>query len=190
LSQYFSPVTTFSNPIGNPADGKMGLAFASISQLKAPTIIDNLYSQGKIPAPVFSFHLATSGSELYIGGVNTAKFTGNIAWSNVTDQRYWQITGSSSIGDKVGYSGPMIIDSGSSFIFGPTSSVAKWWGNVAGHEICPKSVCGDDGYYTFPCASPPSVSFTFHRRKFPISHSDFNRKSFYVSICVAPQAYC
>jgi cathepsin D len=167
----------------------MGLAFAPNSRLKAPTIIDNLYSQGKISAPVFSLHLATSGSELYVGGANTAKFTGSIAWSTVTDKSYWQITGSSSSGGKVGYSGPMIIDSGTTWIFGPTASIAKWWSNVAGHGICPKSVCGADGYYTFPCASPPSVSFTFHGRAFPISRSDFSRKSFYVSICVAPQAY-
>ena len=39
--------------------------------------------------PVFSFRLAKQGSELYIGGTNTAKYTGPIEWHSLTSRSYW-----------------------------------------------------------------------------------------------------
>jgi cathepsin D len=136
-----------------------------------------LYSQGKISAPTFGFRLASSGSELYLGGTDTSKYTGSITWASLTSETYWLTTGSSSVGTTVGYSGPMIIDSGTTLIVGPTSSVKAWWAKVPGSGTCSTSVCGGSGYYTYPCSSPPSVSFTFNGRKFPVSSSDFNCKS-------------
>ncbi|CAE6480865.1 unnamed protein product, partial [Rhizoctonia solani] len=174
-SQYFSPVTSeSSNFSSEPNDGILGLAFKSISVIGQPTIIDNLYSQGKISTPTFAFRLATSGSELYIGGVNTAKYTGSIAYVPLKSKTYWLTTGSSSVGSTVGYSGAMIIDSGTTVIAGPTSSVSSWWSKVSGAAACSTSDCGTTGYYTYLCASPPKVSFTFGGKSFTIPSSDFN----------------
>lgn len=173
--QYFSPVTSESSSFSSdPSDGIMGLAFSSISSIGAPTFIENLYSQGKISSPVFGFRLASSGSELYLGGADTSKYTGTITYASLTSETYWLTTGSSSVGSTVGYSGAMIIDSGTTLIVGPTSSVKSWWAKVPGYGTCSTSVCGSTGYYTYPCASPPSVSFTFNGRKFPVSATDFN----------------
>ncbi|CAE6497762.1 unnamed protein product [Rhizoctonia solani] len=174
-SQYFSPVTSESSSFASdPEDGILGLAFNSISAIGQPTIIDNLYSQGKISAPTFAFRLATTGSELYLGGVNTAKYTGSISYVPLTSKTYWLTTGSSSVGSTVAYSGAMIIDSGTTVIVGPTSSVSSWWSKVSGAAACSTSVCGTTGYYTYLCASPPTVSFTFNGAKFTIPSSDFN----------------
>ncbi|CAE6438822.1 unnamed protein product [Rhizoctonia solani] len=173
--QYFSPVTSESSSFASdPEDGIMGLAFKSISSIGQPTIIDNLYSQGKISAPTFSFRLATTGSELYLGGANTAKYTGSITYAALTSKTYWLTTGSSSVGSTVGYSGAMIIDSGTAIIMGPTASISSWWSEVSEAEICSTSACGTTGYYTYPCESPPAVSFTFNGAKFTIPSSDFN----------------
>ncbi|CCO37027.1 hypothetical protein RSOLAG1IB_11901 [Rhizoctonia solani AG-1 IB] len=173
--QYFSPVTSESSSFASdPEDGIMGLAFKSISSIGQPTIIDNLYSQGKISAPTFSFRLATTGSELYLGGANTAKYTGSITYAALTSKTYWLTTGSSSVGSTVGYSGAMIIDSGTTIIVGPTASISSWWSKVSGAAACSTSVCGTTGYYTYLCASPPTVSFTFNGAKFTIPSSDFN----------------
>ncbi|CAE6382667.1 unnamed protein product [Rhizoctonia solani] len=173
--QYFSPVTSESSSFSSePDDGILGLAFNSISSIGQPTIIDNLYSQGKISAPTFAFRLATSGSELYLGGVDTAKYTGSITYVSLTSQTYWLTTGSSSVGSTIAYSGAMIIDSGTTVIVGPTSSVSSWWSKVPGAAACSTSVCGATGYYTFLCASPPTVSFTFGGKSFTIPSSDFN----------------
>ncbi|KAG8689541.1 Type I transmembrane sorting receptor, partial [Ceratobasidium sp. 423] len=174
-SQYFSPVTSESSSFSSdPEDGILGLAFNSISAIGQPTFIDNLYSQGKISAPTFSFRLATSGSELYLGGVDSAKYTGSITYAALTSETYWLTTGSSSVGSTVAYSGAMIIDSGTTIIVGPTSSVSSWWSKVSGAAACSTSVCGTTGYYTYLCASPPTVSFTFNGAKFTIPSSDFN----------------
>ncbi|KAF8729285.1 peptidase A1 family, partial [Rhizoctonia solani] len=174
-SQYFSPVTSESSSFASdPEDGIMGLAFNSISSIGKPTFIDNLYSQGEISSPVFSFRLATTGSELYLGGTNAAKYSGSITYVPLTSKTYWLTTGSSSIGSTVGYSGAMIIDSGTTIIVGPTSSVSSWWSKVSGAAACSTSVCGATGYYTYLCASPPTVSFTFNGAKFTIPSSDFN----------------
>ncbi|KAH7335762.1 aspartic peptidase domain-containing protein [Rhizoctonia solani] len=174
-SQYFSPVTSESSSFSSdPEDGILGLAFNSISSIGQPTLIDNLYSQGKISAPTFAFRLATTGSELCLGGVDTAKYTGSISYVSLTSKTYWLTTGSSSVGSTVAYSGAMIIDSGTTVIVGPTSSVSSWWSKVSGAAACSTSVCGTSGYYTYLCASPPTVSFTFGGASFNIPSSDFN----------------
>ncbi|QRW23991.1 aspartyl protease [Rhizoctonia solani] len=96
-SQYFSPVTSESSSFASdPEDGIMG----------------------EISSPVFSFRLATTGSELYLGGTNAAKYSGSITYVPLTSKTYWLTTGSSSIGSTVGYSGAMIIDSGTTIIVG------------------------------------------------------------------------
>ncbi|KAG8793258.1 Type I transmembrane sorting receptor, partial [Ceratobasidium sp. 428] len=174
-NQYFSPVTSESSSFSSdPEDGIMGLAYSSISSIGKPTFIENLYAQKKISAPIFAFRLATSGSELYLGGVDSAKYTGTITYVALTSKTYWLTTGSSSVGSTVGYSGAMIIDSGTTIIVGPTSSVKTWWSKVSGSAACSTSVCGTTGYYTYLCASPPTVSFTFNGAKFTIPSSDFN----------------
>ncbi|KAG8724397.1 Type I transmembrane sorting receptor [Ceratobasidium sp. 395] len=174
-NQYFSPVTSESSSFASdPEDGIMGLAFSSISSIDKPTFVENLFTQKKISALIFAFRLATSGSELYLGGVDSAKYTGTITYVPLTSKTYWLTTGSSSVGSTVGYSGAMIIDSGTTIIVGPTSSVKTWWSKVSGSAACSTSVCGTTGYYTYLCASPPTVSFTFNGAKFTIPSSDFN----------------
>ncbi|CAE6526818.1 unnamed protein product [Rhizoctonia solani] len=175
VGQYFSPVTRESSSFSSdPSDGIMGLAFSSISSIGAPTFIENLYSQGKISAPTFGLRLASSGSELYLGGADTSKYTGNITWALLTSKTYWLTTGSSSIGGVIGYYGAMIIDSGTTLIVGSTSSVKDWWAKVPGSKSCSIFVCGALGYHTYPCSSPPSVGFTFSGREFLVSPTDFN----------------
>ncbi|KAG8697413.1 Type I transmembrane sorting receptor [Ceratobasidium sp. 395] len=172
--QYFSPVTSESSSFSSdPSDGIMGLAFSSISSIGAPTYIENLYSQGKISSPTFGFRLASSGSELYLGGVDTAKYTGTITYASLTSKTYWLTSGSAGAGSTTAYTGAMIIDSGTTLVVGPTSSVSSFWSKIGG-KACSTSVCGASGYYTFPCSSPPSVFFTFNSKKFLVSTKDIS----------------
>lgn len=46
-------------------------------------------SQGKVQSAVFSFRLAKTGSELYLGGTNPNKFSGSIEWHPITSKSYW-----------------------------------------------------------------------------------------------------
>lgn len=64
----------------------MGMAFASISMFRANPVVQTLIAEGQVSDPVFAFKLASSGSELRIGGVNTALYTGSFTYTPVTLQ--------------------------------------------------------------------------------------------------------
>jgi len=68
------------------ADGLMGMAFESISRFGADSVFQTLISQGAVPEPVFAFKLASSGSELRIGGVNSALYKDPFTYTPVTQQ--------------------------------------------------------------------------------------------------------
>lgn len=67
-----------------PPDGLMGMGFQSISAYNANTVFENLVAQGQTGEPVFSFKLAASGAELYLGGANSALYTGDFSYTPVT----------------------------------------------------------------------------------------------------------
>ncbi|KAH7322101.1 acid protease [Rhizoctonia solani] len=185
--QLFSPINQTSGMEDYGTDGLMGLAFKSISQINAPTFIDTLFSQNKIPKPIFSMRLASApGSELYIGGTNPSKYTGEITYTPLTNQTYWLVDGSASANGQEGFNGKMIIDSGTTAILGPYNSVWNWWSRVPGSASCLPRDCGAPGYFTYPCANGPSVSFNFGGRGFPVAAEDFSLGSLSrnSSICV------
>lgn len=64
----------------------MGMAFASISVFPANSVVQTLIAEGQLPDPVFAFKLASSGSELRIGGVDTSLYTGSFTYTPVTQQ--------------------------------------------------------------------------------------------------------
>ncbi|KAG9086481.1 Type I transmembrane sorting receptor [Ceratobasidium sp. 370] len=144
-NQYFSAVTHESDSFSRDvSDGLMGLAFSRISHIGHPTFTENLASQDTVNKSMFGMRLAYAGSELYLGGVNPAKYAGQIYYANLTEESLWvnihvlysayiavfsllfsnQITkGSALVNGKVAYSGSMIIDSGTTLIVGPKPSV-------------------------------------------------------------------
>jgi cathepsin D len=67
-----------------PPDGVMGMGFQSISQFNATPLFQTLISEGVVTSPVFGFKLATSGSELFIGGTNSALYTGDFIYLPLT----------------------------------------------------------------------------------------------------------
>jgi cathepsin D len=62
----------------------MGMAFQSISGYKAPPLFQTLISEGVVTTQVFGFKFATSGSELFLGGTNSALYTGDFTWLSLT----------------------------------------------------------------------------------------------------------
>ena len=64
-----------------PPDGLVGMAFPALSVFGEPPLFTTLVDQGTTP-PVFGALLTDTGSELFLGGVNPAKFTG--AFRNVS----------------------------------------------------------------------------------------------------------
>ncbi|KDQ20078.1 hypothetical protein BOTBODRAFT_101585 [Botryobasidium botryosum FD-172 SS1] len=157
-----------------PADGLMGLAFPSLSTYPASPFFNTLVSQKKVSAGVFSFFLAESGSELYLGGSNQARYKGPISWNTVTERGYWEIPlDSIQVDGETVVSGlQSIIDSGTTLIVGDDANVAAFYQAIPGSQDL-SSIVGP-GFYGFPCSSALSVSFTFGGKPFAINQQFFN----------------
>ncbi|KAF9235755.1 aspartic peptidase domain-containing protein, partial [Melanogaster broomeanus] len=69
-----------------PPDGLMGMAFQTISNYDASPVFQTLVDQGQTDEPIFGFKLAANGSELYLGGTNSALYTGSFSYAPVTYQ--------------------------------------------------------------------------------------------------------
>ncbi|KAF9321561.1 hypothetical protein BGZ91_004508 [Linnemannia elongata] len=156
-----------------PVDGILGMAFESISSFQALPVAQPLIAQGQMDKPVFSFKLAASGSELYLGGVNGALFTGNFTYTPVIQQGFWQanVDGIQGNGQTILSNIDAIIDTGSNMI-SLSPSEAKTFHDALGGTDASSTV--GLGFYTFPCNSFPSVSFTFRGTSFPMSLETLN----------------
>lgn len=152
----------------------MGLAFPAISSFPATPFFNNLMQGGGLDAGQFSFFLASSGSELYLGGADSNKFSGELNWNAVTEQGYWQLAlDSFNIGGEQAVSGlEVIIDSGTTLIVGDSANVTQFYNAVPGSKDASSTV--GQGFYSFPCDSVPSVSATFNGVEYAISADNFN----------------
>ncbi|TNY22212.1 aspartic protease [Rhodotorula diobovata] len=158
--QTFGVATALSSDFANdPYDGLMGMGYQSISTLGAPPLFETLVSQNKVASSKFSFHLADSASELYLGGMNSALFkAGSTKAYPVVSQSYWLLATKANVGGSpVAAVGQFnaIVDTGTSVIVAPTQAARQFWASV------PDSGVYGSGYYTYPCASAPDISFSF-----------------------------
>ncbi|KDQ17038.1 hypothetical protein BOTBODRAFT_30426 [Botryobasidium botryosum FD-172 SS1] len=159
--QTLGVATNYSSSFASsPTDGLMGLAYPSLSGFNATPTFNTLIAQKAVPAGVFSFLLAESGSELYLGGANKQRYTGDISWNKVTKEAYWQIAvASANVAGKAVVPGfEAIVDSGTTLIVGDTASVKKFWAQIPGAKEANDI---QQGYFSFPCSNvPKDVSFT------------------------------
>ncbi|KAF8823613.1 hypothetical protein HHX47_DHR9000085 [Lentinula edodes] len=172
--QKFSPVTTLSSSFASdPADGILGLAFPAISNLDADPFFVNANSQNAVDSNEFGFYLASSGSELYLGGANSDLYSGSIEYHDVdTSTGFWQISGASiaSDGTTAVSDFATIIDSGTTIMYGPPSAVKEFYAQVSGSKLYDSA----NGFYSFPCESAPEVSFSWGGDSFTVSADNFN----------------
>ncbi|KAF7978615.1 hypothetical protein HWV62_45358 [Athelia sp. TMB] len=155
-----------------PADGLLGMGFESISSYGASPVFQTMVDQGAASDAVFAFKLASSGSELTLGGTDPSLYTGDFTYVPVTDKGYWQVElGGLSVNNKPVFSlGPIasIIDTGTTLIIGDTARVTEFYSQVSGAKEL------GDGMWSVPCNAIPQASLTFGGQKFAISSSAFN----------------
>ncbi|KAL7007045.1 hypothetical protein EMMF5_003271 [Cystobasidiomycetes sp. EMM_F5] len=153
----------------DPQDGLMGLAFQSISSMNQTPFIQSLMSQNSIKSGQFSFSLGKSGSELYLGGANGNKYSGNIEWHPVVSESYWVVGGKAQVNGKdASKDFYAIVDTGTTVIVAPPDQAKAFWAQVPGAEPY------GNGYYTFPCDSVPKVSFSFGGKQWSVSSDNIN----------------
>ena len=144
----------------------MGMAFQSISSYGASPVFQTLVSEGQVTDSVFSFKLSSSGAELYIGGSNSALYTGGFTYTPVTQQvnlsfdalehhdrltlviqGYWQVNMDNVQGNgrTLLSNVDAVIDTGTTLIVGTPSQVSTLY-NTLGAKAAPSSV--GSGFYT------------------------------------------
>ncbi|KAG1778406.1 aspartic peptidase domain-containing protein [Suillus placidus] len=168
-AQTFGVATNATGLSQEKFDGLMGMSFKSLSEFPADPVFDTLVSQGAVPDSVFAFKLASSGSELRVGGVNSALYKGSVTYTPVTKKAYWQING-----DGMGVNGKTVIkkfsaivDSGTSLILGTPSQVKQLYAATNAAEV-------EKGVYALPCNSMPHVSITLGGKSIPLSADSLN----------------
>lgn len=164
------------NSTNFPPDGLMGMAFQSISVYNSPPFFQTLVSSNVAAQPVFAFKLAGNGSELFLGGTNSAMYTGDFTYVPVTEQGYWQVNmdGVSVGGNQAVSTTSSIIDTGTTLIVGDKNGVAAIYNAIPGAKDASSTV--GDGFWTVPCSAFDSanVSLTFGGTSFPLSTPTWN----------------
>ncbi|XP_021822512.1 phytepsin-like isoform X2 [Prunus avium] len=137
-------------------DGVLGLGFQDISVGEATPVWYNMVQQGHMSQQIFSIwlnHDPTSrvGGEIVFGGFDWRHFTGDHTYVPISKKGYWQI----DVGDVIVADNSTglckggcaaIVDSGTSFLAGPTTIVAQ-----INHAI------GADGYANLECKNVVST---------------------------------
>jgi len=178
--QHFGSATSFTDAKSHynafaDTDGLLGLAFPSISTLGADhSLFASLFVQRKLMNPIFSLKLSSSGAgaEMYIGGINSRLYTGDITYTHVTNPGFWEVSMDNLRvnGDTILEDVPVIFDSGAHFIFGDWQRVEKVYEHL--HASFVEN--GDLGYYYLLCDSFPTLGLTFGGRTFEIPPDVFN----------------
>ncbi|XP_037923712.1 lysosomal aspartic protease-like [Hermetia illucens] len=175
-NQTFAEATTLSSNFqGQVFDGLLGLGYGDISSDdNVPNVLYNLYKQGLIPAPIFSFYLnrneddKTLGGEIIFGGSHQKYYTGSFTYVPVIkpEQGYWQfkMTGVQVDGYEFCSRGcDTIADSGTSYIVGPADQIESIY-----------EIIGYTGY--IDCSEIDSlkpISFKIGRRLFTLEAKDY-----------------
>ncbi|CAD7002399.1 lysosomal aspartic protease-like [Ceratitis capitata] len=108
-------------------DGLMGMAFQQISNDDVVPPFYNMWTQGLISKNLFSFYLARAGTsdqggEMILGGSDSSYYKGQLTYTPITEQGYWQFSlDGATIGGQTmcGNGCQAIADTGTSLIIAP-----------------------------------------------------------------------
>ncbi|CAO1633336.1 unnamed protein product [Jaminaea pallidilutea] len=113
------------------------------------------------------------GGVFTLGGRNSSLFQGDINWSDVISKTYWLITlggiGVSNSDIDIGTLNKAAIDTGTTLIGGPTSTVEAFYAKIQGAS----ALTSADGYYSYPCSTNVSATMTFGNQKYTIDSDSF-----------------
>jgi cathepsin D len=181
--QSFGEVTHESGTTFSAAkfDGICGLGFDSISVAHETPLWYNLVAQGLVKDLEFAFWLnkdpnAAVGGELTLGGYDKTKFTGELHWTPVTAQGYWQVKMDqfNIKGDHCPAGGcKAIVDSGTSLIAGPKSVI-----NTINSGLGCFTLLGECLWLSCPnFANLPDLTVTLNGQAFVLKPADYIIKS-------------
>jgi len=155
-------------------DGILGMAFPVLSVNKVPTAFENVFNQNLVNENLFAFYLGNSRTdkgELTLGGVDSAHYTGDIAWVNLLSATYWeikmddvQVKGDSYAGSTTGVKA--IVDTGTSIMTGPKDQVQAIADAIGAHAFI-------EGEYLFSCDVKSNLDFVIDGKTYTLTPEDY-----------------
>ncbi|KAJ6540037.1 aspartic peptidase domain-containing protein [Mycena vulgaris] len=134
-------------------DGVVGLAFESLSSFVHEPLFATLLIEGVVEDPIFSIKLADTGSELFLGGVDSALFTGEFRTVTCNEGNFWGIplqaldVNNETVVTTNGITA--VLDTGSTVVIGDDEGVQMLYSAIPG-----------PGFFTVPCDMVPTVGLT------------------------------
>ncbi|KAF8756165.1 Xylanase inhibitor N-terminal [Rhizoctonia solani] len=169
---------SFTNAGGDTSDGLMGMAFPVLAESKQTPYFSNLAKLSPTQG-MMSFKFVgknAPGSELTVGGMNTAAFIGQVAFSPVLTTQgqppsFWTINmGQASVGGKPVQTASQFatIDTGTSVVIAPQADAQAIYAAIPGSKL------GQNGLFTYPCNANPDVALNFAGQNFNIKAADMS----------------
>lgn len=179
LNMGFGLAVNASDDFNNyPMDGILGLGRRISDQLGTPTVMDVLQTQGKLSQNVIGVHLhrAADGSkdgEIVFGGIDTGKFSGNLAYTKTANDNAWEIPVDDFLlnGTPCNFTGrTAIIDTGTTFILMPPNDAD------ALHNLISGSAAVGEGF-TVPCNANAKLEVKINGKLYQIQAKDYIGKA-------------
>jgi len=163
-------------------DGICGMGWDDISVDGVQTPLRALVESGKLDDQVYAFYLGSGGAagELTIGGVNSARYTGDFHYVPVVEMvpgitGYWEIVledvqvgGSSISSAKRG-----VVDSGTSLMVVPSDEIKAIASAVGAKQL--SIIPPFNREYTIPCdASAPDIDFKIDGKTYSLAKEDYS----------------
>ncbi|XP_068458764.1 gastricsin-like [Clinocottus analis] len=169
-------------------DGILGLSYPSISAGGETPVMDNMINQNLLNANIFAFYLSRDGQQgsvLTFGGVDNSMYQGQISWTPVTSETYWQIgvDGFEINGQETGWCSQgcqSIVDTGTSTLTAPSQLLGNIMQSIGAQQ-------NQYGLYMVDCSqinNLPTLSFVISGVSFPLPPSAYINQ--YCSVGIAP----
>jgi len=166
-------------------DGICGLGWDDISVDHVETPLRALVNSGKLAEPVFAFFLGSGGAagELVLGGVDSAHYTGDFAYTPVIDmvpgkKGYWTLAMDDikMNGQSVTSCRKAIVDSGTSLLAVPVADMKKISALVGAKPLGPIAPLNKE--YTFDCnATAPDFDIVIGGNTYTLTKEDYALKN-------------
>ncbi|KAJ7148453.1 acid protease [Mycena crocata] len=158
-----------------PPDGLVGMAFPALAVFPDNPLFTTLVNQGTVP-PVFGFRLADSGSEMFLGGVNTAKFTGAFRNVSLIEEDFYALDLQAlDVNNRVVATANgvvAIVDTGTTLLLGDPQGVEILYSAIPGAKDA-SAILGP-GFFTVPCNRIPTAGITLGNQIFNVAPAIFN----------------